>query len=364
MPRPGPRKIEKPKNPIKTFKKIFTFVGKYKWQLLIVVLATIGAVGANLGGTYLMQGALSIIENFDVTKATLDETLLLLGGQVGIIIAVYLVGIVCSVLSSRLVLNIQTGTLRAFREAMFEKMEKLPIKYFDTRTNGEIMARYTTDTDAIREMISNGIPQIINSTLTVIGAFTVMLIFSPLLTVFVIGMLILMLIAVTVVGGKGSKYFIKQQASLGTVNGYIEEYISGQKVVQVFCREEKVKEGFNELNEDLCKTATSAQSFAHILMPIMGNLSYINYVVTAVAGAILIINGKLEGGVATLIPFLNLSRQFSMPLTQISQQFNGILSALAGAERIFALMEEEPEVDEGYVTLVNAHIDENGVVTE
>ena len=364
MPRPGPRKIEKPKNPIKTFKKIFTFVGKYKWQLLVVVLATIGAVGANLGGTYLMQGALSIIENFDVTKATLDETLLLLGGQVGIIIAVYLVGIVCSVLSSRLVLNIQTGTLRAFREAMFEKMEKLPIKYFDTRTNGEIMARYTTDTDAIREMISNGIPQIINSTLTVVGAFTVMLIFSPLLTVFVIGMLILMLIAVTVVGGKGSKYFIKQQASLGTVNGYIEEYISGQKVVQVFCREEKVKEGFNELNEDLCKTATSAQSFAHILMPIMGNLSYINYVVTAVAGAILIINGKLEGGVATLIPFLNLSRQFSMPLTQISQQFNGILSALAGAERIFALMEEEPEVDEGYVTLVNAHIDENGVVTE
>ena len=127
MPRPGPRKIEKPKNPIKTFKKIFTFVGKYKWQLLVVVLATIGAVGANLGGTYLMQGALSIIENFDVTKATLDETLLLLGGQVGIIIAVYLVGIVCSVLSSRLVLNIQTGTLRAFREAMFEKMEKLPI---------------------------------------------------------------------------------------------------------------------------------------------------------------------------------------------------------------------------------------------
>lgn len=364
MAGPGPRKIEKPKNPIQTFKKIFNFIGKYKWQMLVVVLATIGAVGANLGGTYLMQGALTIIENFDPTKATLEETLLKLGGQVGIIIAVYLCGIVCSVVSSRLVLNVQTGTLRAFREAMFEKMEKLPIKYFDTRTNGEIMARYTTDTDALREMISNGIPQIINSVLTVIGAFTVMLLFSPLLTLFVIGMLIVMLIAVTVVGGKGSKYFIKQQASLGTVNGYIEEYISGQKVVQVFCREEKVKEGFNELNEDLCKTATSAQSFAHILMPIMGNLSYINYVVTAVVGAILIINGKLAGGVATLIPFLNLSRQFSMPLTQISQQFNGILTALAGAERIFALMEEKPEVDEGYVTLVNAHIDANGVVTE
>ena len=363
MPGPQPKKIEKPKNPIKTFKKIFSFVGKYKLQLIIVVLATIGSVGANLAGTYMLQGALSIIETHNPATTNLDETLLKLGTQVGIIIAVYLVGILCAVVSSRLVLNIQTGTLRAFREAMFEKMEKLPIKYFDTRTNGEIMARYTTDTDAIREMISNGIPSIINSSLTIVGAFTVMLIFSPLLTLFVIGMLIVMLIAVTIVGGKGSKYFIKQQSSLAKVNGYIEEYISGQKVVQVFCREEKVKEGFDEINEDLCKTATSAQSFAHILMPIMGNLSYINYVVTAIVGAILVANGKMNG-VATLIPFLNLSRQFSMPLTQISQQFNGILSALAGAERIFALMEETPETDEGYVTLVNAHIDENGVITE
>ncbi|MBR2479776.1 MAG: ABC transporter ATP-binding protein, partial [Clostridia bacterium] len=363
MPGPQNKKIEKPKNPIKTFRKIFSFVGKYKWQLLIVVFATIGAVGANLGGTYMLQGALSIIETYNPAVDSLEETLIQLGAQVGTIIAVYLVGILCAVVSSRLVLNIQTGTLRAFREAMFEKMERLPIKYFDSRTNGEIMARYTTDTDAIREMISNGIPSIINSSLTIIGAFVVMLIFSPLLTLFVIGMLIVMLFAVTIVGGKGSKYFIKQQSSLATVNGYIEEYISGQKVVQVFCREEKVKEGFNELNEDLCKTATSAQSFAHILMPIMGNLSYINYVVTAIVGAILVVNGKMSG-VATLIPFLNLSRQFSMPLTQISQQFNGILSALAGAERIFALMEEKPETDEGYVTLVNARIDENGVITE
>ena len=363
MPRPQMKKIEKPKNPIKTFKKIFSFVGKYKWQLVLVVLATIGSVGANLGGTYMIQGALSVVETYNPAVDSMQETLAKLGSQVGLMIAVYLVGILCAVVSSRLVLNIQTGTLRAFRETMFEKMERLPIKYFDTRTNGEIMARYTTDVDAIREMISNGIPSIINSSLTIIGAFTVMLIFSPLLTVFVIGMLILMLIAVTVVGGKGSKYFIKQQSSLATVNGYIEEYISGQKVVQVFCREEKVKEGFNNLNEDLCQTATSAQSFAHILMPIMGNLSYINYVVTAIVGAILVVNGKMDG-VATLIPFLNLSRQFSMPLTQISQQFNGILSALAGAERIFALMEETPETDEGYVTLVNAHVDENGVITE
>ena len=362
---PGPRsgKMEKPKNPLKTFKKIFNYIGAYKWQLLIVIFATIGSVAANLIGTYMLQNALKIIETYDALTATVEETLARLASQVGIIVCVYLLGICCTVLSSRLVLNIQTGTLRKFREDMFEKMERLPIRYFDTRTNGEIMARYTTDTDAIREMISNGIPSIINSSLTIIGAFTLMLIFSPLLTLFVIGMLILMLVAVTIVGGKGSKYFIRQQASIANVNGYIEEYISGQKVVQVFCREDQVKEGFAKLNDEHCKTATSAQTFAHILMPIMGNLSYINYVVTAVVGAVLVVNGKMDG-VATLIPFLTLSRQFSMPLTQISQQFNGILSALAGAERIFALMEEPPEVDNGYVTLVNAIIDENGNVTE
>ncbi len=362
---PGPRqgKMEKPKAPLKTFKKIFDFMGGYKWQLLIVIFATIGSVGANLGGTLLLENVLEVIENFDPLKATIEETIGLLGVNVSIIIAVYMVGVVCASLSSRLVLNIQTGTLRAFREGMFEKMEKLPIKYFDTRTNGEIMARYTTDTDALREMISNGIPSLISSTLTIIGAFVVMLILSPLLTLFVIGMLIVMLIAVTIVGGKGAKYFIKQQASMANVNGYIEEYISGQKVVQVFCREEKVKQGFDTLNTELCNTATSAQSYAHILMPIMGNLSYINYVITAVVGAILVVNGKLDG-VAVLIPFLQLSRQFSMPITQISQQFNGILSALAGAERIFALMEETPETDEGYVTLVNAKIGENGEIEE
>ena len=363
MPGPRSRKMEKPKNPLKTFKKIFNYIGAYKWQLLIVIFATIGSVAANLIGTYMLQNALTIIETYDALTATIEETLARLASQVGIIICVYLLGICCAVLSSRLVLNIQTGTLRKFREDMFEKMERLPIRYFDTRTNGEIMARYTTDTDAIREMISNGIPSIINSSLTIIGAFTLMLIFSPLLTLFVIGMLILMLVAVTIVGGKGSKYFIRQQASIANVNGYIEEYISGQKVVQVFCREDQVKEGFAKLNDEHCKTATSAQTFAHILMPIMGNLSYINYVVTAVVGAVLVVNGKMDG-VATLIPFLTLSRQFSMPLTQISQQFNGILSALAGAERIFALMEEPPEVDNGYVTLVNAIIDENGNVTE
>ncbi len=362
---PGPRqgKMEKPKAPLKTFKKIFNYMGSYKWQLLVVILATIGSVGANLGGTMLLENVLEVIETYNPLTATVEETVARLGVNVATIIAVYMVGVVCSVLSSRLVLNIQTGTLRSFREGMFEKMEKLPIKYFDTRTNGEIMARYTTDTDAIREMISNGIPSLISSTLTIIGAFTVMLILSPLLTLFVIGMLVVMLLAVVLVGGKGSKYFMKQQASMANVNGYIEEYISGQKVVQVFCREEKVKQNFNVINEELCKTATSAQSYAHILMPIMGNLSYINYVVTAVVGAILVVNGKLEG-VAVLIPFLQLSRQFSMPITQISQQFNGVLSALAGAERIFALMEETPEADEGYVTLVNAKISENGEIIE
>ena len=228
------------------------------------------------------------------------------------------------------------------------------------------MSRYTTDTDALREMISNGIPNIVNSVLTIVGVFVLMMVYSPLLTLFVIVMLVVMILAVGLIGGKGSKYFVLQQAGIARANGYIEEYVEGQKVVQVFNHEQKTIEGFREINGDLCKAETSAQTFAQILMPIMGNLSYINYVVTAVAGALLISAGAghLEGGAPLLISFLTLSRQFSMPLTQISQQFNGVMTALAGAERILKLLNEAPESDDGYVTLVNAETDEKGNITE
>ena len=311
-----------------------------------------------------MRRSLTVIENFVEAGVPRAESLMLLGQNVGIMLAIYFVGALGGFISMRLLLTVSTGTLYAVRTQMFEKMERLPIAYFDKRTHGEIMSRYTTDTDALREMISNGIPNIVNSVLTIVGVFVLMMVYSPLLTLFVIVMLAVMILAVGLIGGKGSKYFVLQQAGIAKANGYIEEYVEGQKVVQVFNHEQKTIEGFREINGDLCKAETSAQTFAQILMPIMGNLSYINYVVTAVAGALLISAGHLEGGAPLLISFLTLSRQFSMPLTQISQQFNGVMTALAGAERILKLLNEAPESDDGYVTLVNAETDEKGNITE
>ena len=354
----------RPENPFKTFAAILGFMKKYVWHIVLALVAGLVNVGSMLGGNVFLRRSLTVIENFVEAGVPRAESLMLLGQNVGIMLAIYFVGALGGFISMRLLLTVSTGTLYAVRTQMFEKMERLPIAYFDKRTHGEIMSRYTTDTDALREMISNGIPNIVNSVLTIVGVFVLMMVYSPLLTLFVIVMLVVMILAVGMIGGKGSKFFVLQQAGIARANGYIEEYVEGQKVVQVFNHEQKTIEGFREINGDLCKAETSAQTFAQILMPIMGNLSYINYVVTAVAGALLISAGHLEGGAPLLISFLTLSRQFSMPLTQISQQFNGVMTALAGAERILKLLNEAPESDDGYVTLVNAATDENGNVTE
>lgn len=354
----------RPENPFKTFAAILGFMKKYVWHIVLALLAGLVNVGSMLGGNVFLRRSLTVIENFVEAGVPRAESLMLLGQNVGIMLAIYFVGALGGFISMRLLLTVSTGTLYAVRTQMFEKMERLPIAYFDKRTHGEIMSRYTTDTDALREMISNGIPNIVNSVLTIVGVFVLMMVYSPLLTLFVIVMLVVMILAVGLIGGKGSKYFVLQQAGIARANGYIEEYVEGQKVVQVFNHEQKTIEGFREINGDLCKAETSAQTFAQILMPIMGNLSYINYVVTAVAGALLISAGHLEGGAPLLISFLTLSRQFSMPLTQISQQFNGVMTALAGAERILKLLNEAPESDDGYVTLVNAETDEKGNITE
>lgn len=360
---PGAESV-RPENSFKTFAAILGFMKKYVWHIVLALLAGLVNVGSMLGGNVFLRRSLTVIENFVEAGVPRAESLMLLGQNVGIMLAIYFVGALGGFISMRLLLTVSTGTLYAVRTQMFEKMERLPIAYFDKRTHGEIMSRYTTDTDALREMISNGIPNIVNSVLTIVGVFVLMMVYSPLLTLFVIVMLVVMILAVGLIGGKGSKYFVLQQAGIARANGYIEEYVEGQKVVQVFNHEQKTIEGFREINGDLCKAETSAQTFAQILMPIMGNLSYINYVVTAVAGALLISAGHLEGGAPLLISFLTLSRQFSMPLTQISQQFNGVMTALAGAERILKLLNEAPESDDGYVTLVNAETDEKGNITE
>lgn len=360
---PGAESV-RPENSFKTFAAILGFMKKYVWHIVLALLAGLVNVGSMLGGNVFLRRSLTVIENFVEAGVPRAESLMLLGQNVGIMLAIYFVGALGGFISMRLLLTVSTGTLYAVRTQMFEKMERLPIAYFDKRTHGEIMSRYTTDTDALREMISNGIPNIVNSVLTIVGVFVLMMVYSPLLTLFVIVMLVVMILTVGLIGGKGSKYFVLQQAGIAKANGYIEEYVEGQKVVQVFNHEQKTIEGFREINGDLCKAETSAQTFAQILMPIMGNLSYINYVVTAVAGALLISTGHLEGGAPLLISFLTLSRQFSMPLTQISQQFNGVMTALAGAERILKLLNEAPESDDGYVTLVNAETDEKGNITE
>ena len=218
------------------------------------------------------------------------------------------------------------------------------------------MSHYTNDTDALREMMSQGIPQLISSGISVAGVFIMMLVLSPLLTLLVVAMLIVMLLVIANIGKRTSTYFKRQQETIGKVNGYVEEMIEGQRVVKVFSREEKVIEGFDEKNEELCRAATSANTFANILMPIMGNLSYLLYAVTAVSGAVLTIMGRMDLG--TIASFLQYTRTFSHPITQMSQLFNSVLNALAGAERIFRLIDEEPESDEGDVTLVNVECNE------
>lgn len=354
----------RPEKPLKTFVSLFRFTKKYVGHMIGALFGAFLNVGCMLGGTVLLRQLLEIIEESLLTGMATSDLMQLLTENALIMISIYVLGALGGMLSMRLLLTVSTGTLYTIRTQMFEKMEKLPVSYFDRRTHGEIMSQYTADTDALREMISNGIPNIISSALTLIGVLSLMFVFSPLLTLFALGMLAVMLVAVILIAGNGSVHFLSQQAGIAKANGYIEEYVEGQKVVQVFCHEQKTKEGFRKLNESLCRSETAAQTYAQIMMPIMGNLSYLNYVVTAIAGALLAGAGHLEGGAPLLISFLTLSRQFSMPLTQISQQFNGIMTALAGTERIMKLIETEPEGNSGYVTLVNSEKNPDGSISE
>ncbi len=363
MPGPmsGSRPGAKPKNAGKTLKRIFSYMTEYKWQLLVVVIGISISAGAQIIGTSFLK---SIIDEYirplsgNYNAALLQgflNTLLLMGG-------IYLLGVISAYVYSRIMVSVSTKTLYKIRAELFAKMETFPIKYFDTHTHGDLMSRFTNDTDTIREMLSNSVANFISSAITVTGVFVMMLLFSWQLTLVVIVMLFVMLKVIKTVGGKSGMYFKAQQLELGKVNGYIEEMFEGQKVVKVFCHEEAAKAEFEKLNNKLCEAATSANTFANILMPIMGNLSHLLYAVTAIIGGILAVYGSISIG--TVVAFLQYTRSFSQPITQISQQFNSVLTALAGAERIFSMIDEEPETDEGYVTLVNAVIDEAGNLAE
>lgn len=366
-----PRKqgpMQKPKNAFGAFKRILSYMAEYKALLLLVVVFIICSSLANVIGTSFLQ---KIIDNYltplikDSGNAELYRGFMAVLGQM---MLVYVIGALCTFGYSRIMLNISTKTLFKIRTDLFTHMETLPIKYFDTHTHGELMSRYTNDIDTIREMLSNAVSSFISSAVTIIGVFVMMVYYSWQLTLVSIGMLFVILFLTGKIGGKSGKYFKEQQKEIGAVNGYIEEMIDGQKVVKVFVHEKQAKEEFEQLNDRLCEASTNANTFANILGPINNNLGHVQYALTAVVGGILAIKGvhSFSGPimVGTVVAFLQYTRNFSMPISQVSQLFNSVLSALAGAERIFNMIDEPSEVDDGYVTLVNAKEAPDGTLTE
>ena len=360
-PTKNPKPMAKPENTFGTLKRIFSYMHGFHIQFIFVIIGIAFSSFAGIAGNYLLK---PLIDNIEDALKTDDWKYGKFIGILTVMIIIYAVGAVSAFCYQRIMLKISTTTLMRIRNDLFCKMEMLPIRFFDKHTHGELMSLYTNDTDAIREMLSNSIAQFISSAITIVGVFTAMLIYSWQLTILVVAMLLVIFKVIGFVGSRSGKGFVAQQKALGSVNGYIEEMIDGQKVVKVFCHEEKADEEFDRLNEELCKASTHAHTFANILMPIMNNLSYIHYAATAIAGGIMAVKGIGGMTVGTVVSYLQFTRSFSMPITQVSQQLNSVLTALAGAERIFRVIDEEPEADEGYVTLVNADIAADGTITE
>jgi ATP-binding cassette subfamily B multidrug efflux pump len=364
MAGPGgrPHNFQKPKSVGKTLKRIFEYMLDDKWRLLLVALFVIISAAAGVVGTYFLKPIINKCIIPLIGKSPQEADFGSFIRMILIICAVYLAGVFSSYLYSRIMIKICHGTLNEIRRDLFEKMQDLPIKYFDTHTHGELMSRYTNDVDTLREAISNGSTQLMSSAISVTGTFIMMLILSPILTLLIIVMLFVMFAIIKTIGGKSAENFKKQQKAVGEINGYIEEMVEGQRVVKVFCHEDEAKIKFLELNENMRQAATNANTYASVIMPIMGNISYFNYALTASIGAMMVIAGRMDIG--TIASFLQYTRSFSQPITQISQQFNSILAALAGAERIFEVIDEMPEQDEGYVTLVNVTKNQDGTLTE
>jgi ATP-binding cassette subfamily B protein len=351
------------RNPGKTLKRLLAYIWRgYKIQCIVVVVSiVISSLTAVAGNLFLKN----LIDDY-ITPFLMEEnpSFAPLLRALLIMACIYYTGALATFLYARIMINVTQGVLKEIRDEMFTHMEKLPIKYFDTHAHGDIMSIYTNDTDTLRQMISQSIPQILSSSITIVSTFISMIVLSLPLTLLIVVMVLVMLNTVRTIGGKSGMYFIRQQKSLGAVNGYIEEMMEGQKVVKVFCHEEESVERFDKLNDELFDSAKNANTFANILMPIMANLGNINYVLTLALGAILAINGIGGLTLGALASFLQLTRSFNMPITQVSQQFNSIIMALAGAERIFDLLDEPEEADDGYVTLVNVTEEPDGTLKE
>ena len=359
---PGPRKqsFAKPKNAKGTFRRILKYFKPYRGQLVLVLIGLLASVAANIAGTFMLVPIINVYIIPWIGNENPDFTGLI--GQLAVMAAVYTIGILGTFMYNRLMINVSTGTLLKLRLEMFTKMQTLPISYFDRRTHGEIMSTYTNDTDVMREMISQGLPSFISSAVRIVGVFTMMIVLNPILTGIAILMLVIMMLITKTIAGRSGRFFKARQDSVGKVNGYIEEMIEGQKVVKVFCHEQAVNSRFDELNETLRRNTAAASTLASIMGPIMNNLSHVTYAIIAASGGLLGVAGIIDIG--TLGAFLQYTRGFSMPVAEISQQANNVLSALAGAERIFALLDEKAEEDEGDIVMVNARVNEKGELEE
>ena len=361
MPPPGPHRpghapkggFRKPKNMRGTLRKLMRYLGRYKAHLALVVILLFISSACTVGGSYLIK---PLINDY-----ILPGDFPGLAKMLGVMALVYIVGAVCSFGYARIMVHVSQNTVAKIRADLFDKMQGLPLKYFDAHTHGELMSRYTNDIETVSEALNNSFASVISCSLNFLGTIAMMLVLSPVLTLITFGALAVMLAVVKAVGGRSRQYFAAQQKAVGEVNGYIEEMIEGQKVIKVFNHESAAKEGFDQRNEAYRQAGTRAQIYAGIMMPVMGNLSYINYAVTCCVGGLLAIRSGDLGGLAA---FLQYTRQVSQPITQISQQVNTILSAVAGAERVFEVMEAQPEVDEGKVTLVRVTEGRDGSLAE
>ena len=349
-------------NPFPVMKRVLAYMLKsYKFHFMAAVVCILGAALATRGILFMQV----LIDDYILPLAGTDHprfgplaaALLSLAGT-------YLLGILCSYGYNRIMVTVSQGTMRNLRVELFTHMESLPIKYFDTHAHGDIMSIYTNDVDTLRQLLSQSIPQVINSAVTIVIAFVSMMTLDVPLTLITLCMVAVMLFTTSRLSGKSGVYFGRQQRDIGAVNGYIEEMMEGQKVVKVFCHEEKTLEDFRRINNRLRDSANNANKFANIMMPINANLGNISYVLCAVVGAALAIKGLNGLTLGALVSFLTLNKNFTQPITQISQQMNSIVMAMAGAERVFDLLDETPETDDGYVELVNAKYRQDGSLTE
>ena len=350
-------------------RRLFSYMKEYKGQLVFVVICILLSAIASAASSVFLQ---TLIDDYIVPLLGTDNPVF--DGLIKALITIgiiYMIGVISSLLYSRAMVTVAQGTLKKIRDDMFEKMQRLPIRVFDTRTHGDIMSLYTNDTDTLRQMIAQSLAQLISSVFTIVAVLICMLYTSIWLTIVALLVMLLILQIVKGIAGKVCTFFMLQQKTLADINGYVEEMVNGQKVIKVFCHEEKAKEELGRKNRAWAQSAANANGYANSMMPMMNALGYVQYVIIAILGGFMAIHGMTNLGLTgtgtltlgMIASFLTLSRSLTNPVSQISNQFNSIVTALAGASRIFAFMDEEPETDDGYVTLVNAK-EENGVLTE